>query len=106
MATHTLEVAEATQPMAAYVEKTHSGPLVLTENGQPVAVMVSIELADLESISLSLDPKFLAIIERSRERHRREGGLSSDEVRRQLGLPKRAAPTKVSKRSGPRKAQG
>ena len=95
MTTHTLEVAEATQPMATYVEQTASGPLVLTENGQPVAVMVSIELADHESISLSLDPEFLAIIERSRARHRQEGGLSSEEVRRQLGLP----PAKPQKRA-------
>jgi len=88
--------------MAAYVEQTASGPLVLTENGQPVAVMVSVELADLGSISLSLNPEFLAIIERSRERRLREGGLSSDEVRRQLGLPKRPAGVKTTKRAGAR----
>ncbi len=103
--TQTLEIAEATQPMAAYVEQTGSGPLVLTENGQPVAVMVSIERADMESISLSLDPEFLAIIERSRARRRREGGLSSDEVRRQLGLPTRAVPAKTTKRAGSRNGQ-
>ena len=31
-------------------------------------------------------PRFLAIIERSRARQKAEGGLSSDEMRRRLGL--------------------
>ena len=41
---------------------------------------------DSESVSLVNNPRFLAIIERSRIRHEREGGISSDEMRRRLGL--------------------
>jgi prevent-host-death family protein len=93
-----LEIADATQPMATYVQQTERGPVVLTDNGRPVAVIVAIENADMETASLSLNPKFLAIIERSRARREREGGLSSDEVRRQLGLP-RKSPGKSPKRA-------
>ncbi len=45
--------------------------------------------AQQETVSLSTNPKFLALIERSRQRHEQEGGLSSDEMRRRLGVPKR-----------------
>ena len=54
--------------------------------------MVSIKKADLETVALSTHPDFLALIERSRARHRAEGGISSEEMRRRLGLkPKRPA---------------
>ncbi len=42
---------------------------------------------DWETESLSNNPKFLAILERSRKRLREEGGISSEEMRRRLGLP-------------------
>lgn len=39
-----------------------------------------------ETISLSTNPKFLRIIELSRKRQRKEGSISSDEMRRRLGI--------------------
>ncbi len=42
---------------------------------------------DIESEKLSLNPKFIALIEQSRARQRAEGGISSAEMRRRLGLP-------------------
>jgi hypothetical protein len=46
----------------------------------------AIENADWETISLSDNPKFLAILERSRKRLREEGGISPDEMRRRSRL--------------------
>jgi len=62
--------------------------VIVTVNGKPVAASVAIENADLEAVSLNTNPAFLALIERLRARHRPEGGLSGDEVRRRLGLSK------------------
>jgi len=45
-----------------------------------------IENADVETVTLSTHPGFLALIERSRIRQNAEGGISSDEMRRRLGL--------------------
>ncbi|GFP20502.1 hypothetical protein HKBW3S03_02005, partial [Candidatus Hakubella thermalkaliphila] len=42
--------------------------------------------ADMETVSLSTNPQFLALIERSRARQQAEGGISSEEMRRRLGL--------------------
>jgi hypothetical protein len=42
-----------------------------------------------ETLKLSTHPKFLALIERSRARQKAEGGISSDEMRRRLGIKSR-----------------
>jgi antitoxin (DNA-binding transcriptional repressor) of toxin-antitoxin stability system len=83
-----IEQAEATAPLAAYTADVTQEPLIITVNGKPVAALVAIENADLETVSLSTNPTFLALIERSRARHRTEGGLSGEEMRRRLGLSK------------------
>jgi prevent-host-death family protein len=86
MTLRTIDITEATQPLAEYAQQAETGPLVVTANGKPIAVILPIENADTETIALSENPQFLAIIERSRERHKREGGLSSEQVRERLGL--------------------
>ncbi len=82
----TLERTEATRPLAAYTSEVAEEPLVVTVDGQPVAALMAIGNADLETVSLSTNPRFIEIIERSRERQEREGGISSAEMRRRLGL--------------------
>jgi antitoxin (DNA-binding transcriptional repressor) of toxin-antitoxin stability system len=80
----TVEKQAATRTLAEYASEIKGGPLVVTDHGQPVAVLVSIENADLETLSLSMSPRFLALIERSRSRARVEGGVSGEEMRRRL----------------------
>ena len=82
----TLEMAEATAPLAQYARDVTGEPLILTIGGKPVAALVPIENADLETVTLSTHPEFLALIERSRVRQQAEGGISSAEMRRRLGL--------------------
>jgi len=86
----TLEMAKATASLADYAQKVSSEPVILTVDGKPVAALVSIENVDLETAMLSTSPQFLALIERSRARHKAEGGVSSMEMRRRL-RPKRTA---------------
>jgi len=86
MSVRTLDITEAIQPLAEYAQQVDIGPIVVTIEGQPVAVVVAIGNADLETISLSTNPQFLALIERSRAHQESEGGISSDEMRRRLGL--------------------
>lgn len=49
-------------------------------------VLIEDEETDLEAVTLSTHPQFLELIEQSRRRHKAEGGISSDEMRRRLGL--------------------
>jgi antitoxin (DNA-binding transcriptional repressor) of toxin-antitoxin stability system len=81
-----LEMAKATAPLAEYAQEVNKEPMILTVDGRPVAALVSIENADLETVTLSTQPQFLALIERSRTRQKAEGGISSTEMRRRLGL--------------------
>jgi antitoxin (DNA-binding transcriptional repressor) of toxin-antitoxin stability system len=82
----TLEMAKATAPLVEYARDVSKEPVILTIGGRPVAALVPIENADLETVTLSTHPQFLALIERSRARQKAEGGISSTEVRRRLGL--------------------
>jgi antitoxin (DNA-binding transcriptional repressor) of toxin-antitoxin stability system len=83
----TIEKSDATDSLAKYAEHAEDFPLVITEHGQPVAALLAVPNADLESVSLSTNPEFLALIDRSREWHGKEGGISSQEMRRRLGVP-------------------
>jgi prevent-host-death family protein len=84
----TIEVEEATASLAEYVRDARSEPVIVTDGGTPVAALVPIANADLETAAISNNPKFLAIIERLRARQKAEGGISSGEMRRRLGLPR------------------
>ena len=79
---------KATATLAAYAEQLASGPVVLTEHGKPVAALVALENVDLETVSLSTNPRFMELIERSRRRVRAEGGVSSAEMRRRFAKRK------------------
>jgi prevent-host-death family protein len=84
----TLEMAQATAPLAEYVRDVTREPVIVTVHGKPIAALVSVENADLETITLSTHPQFIALIERSRARQKAEGGISSEEMRRRLGIEK------------------
>lgn len=81
-----VEIAEANATLADYTSELSDEPVIITRNGQPIAALVTLENVDFETISLSSNPKFMELIERSRARRRAEGGISSDEMRRRLGL--------------------
>jgi len=57
---------------------------VFTDEGRPVAALVLLENTDLETVALSTDLEFLELIQNSRVRHGREGGLSGAEMQRFL----------------------
>lgn len=79
-----VEKQEATRSLADYASEMQNEPVVVTDHGQPVAALVPIENADLETVSLSTNRRFLDLIERSRSRVRQEGGVSSEEMRRRF----------------------
>lgn len=85
----TVEMAKATASLAEYAREVGKEPIIVTVKGKPTAALVSIENADVETVTLSTNPQFIALIERSRARQKAEGGISSAEMRRRLGLKKR-----------------
>jgi PHD/YefM family antitoxin component YafN of YafNO toxin-antitoxin module len=81
-----IEIGKANKTLADYAQRVGREPVVVFKDGKPLAVLSSAEGMDAESISLANNPKFVAIIQRSRLRHEREGGISLEEVRRRLGI--------------------
>lgn len=80
----TVEIEKATLPLSDYTKKVKKEPVIITREGKPVAALVGISNADIETVSLSNNPKFLNLIERSRARQKSEGGISTEEMRCRL----------------------
>lgn len=80
----TIDVAEATDTLSDYARKGLKEAVVVTRRGRPLLALTPIRRGDWESIAVATSPKFLAIIERSRKSRR--PGLSTEEMRRRLGL--------------------
>ena len=87
----TVEVSKATLPLSDYTKEIKKEPVIITKEGRPVAILVSIPNTDIETVSLTNNPKFIALIERSRAKQKSEGGISSEEMRRRLERPKKSA---------------
>jgi antitoxin (DNA-binding transcriptional repressor) of toxin-antitoxin stability system len=81
----TLELNKPTASLAEYAREIDKEPVIVTSDGKPLAALVAVENADLETVTISVDPQFLALIERSRARQKAEGGISATKMRRRLG---------------------
>lgn len=99
----TVDISEAAADLPFYVRDLNaasSEPVLITESGKPVAALVGVGGVDLESISLSTNSAFLELIERSRARHAKEGGISSADFRRRFAKASvNAKPGKKRRRS-------
>ncbi len=88
----TIELSEVSA-LAPHVQPGSREPVILTQGGQAVAAVFPADEQDVENLLLSTNPQFQAILERSERRLESEGGISSAEVRRRLGLPARGPQT-------------
>lgn len=85
-ATKHLNLTQATDSLAAYIQKLGEDKRVIIQEGQPVAGLMPVTEDELEDISLSKNPQFLAILEQSRASLHEKGGASLEQVKRRLGL--------------------
>jgi hypothetical protein len=69
------------------IRKPEEKAAVLMKGRKPVAVIVPVGDADLETVSLSFSPKFHEIMERSRRSAVTEGSFTHEEICREFGLP-------------------
>ena len=76
-----VEKVNATHTLAEYASNIQGEAIIVTDKGCPVAALIPIENADVETVTLSTNEQFLKLIERSRASVREEGGISSKEMR-------------------------
>src|SRR5438105_1330922 len=63
----TASVAEVKARLSAYLKESREGPVIVTQNGKAVAVLLAVTDEDeLERFVLAHSPKFQAIFEKSR----------------------------------------
>jgi hypothetical protein len=79
-----IELSEASQPLSAYTEDFNHETIVLTLHGKVIAVAVSVQDIDPESLSLNMNPEFLSIIPKSRDEFQADKKLSLDKIKQEF----------------------
>ena len=74
--------------MPELAELVKEGTVILTRNGQPLLAVKDVSGSDWESVALASNPRFMAIIEKSRQSYKQAGGIGLDELSRELGITK------------------
>jgi prevent-host-death family protein len=73
-------IAEIKAQFNAFVEATEEGPVVVTKNGKPVAVLLGITDEDeIERLILAYSPKFQAMLDAAANRIRQTGGIHHED---------------------------
>jgi len=86
----TIDVADANTTLSEYARKGLREAVIVTRRGKPVLAVTPVN-GDWESVAIANNPKFLAIVGRSRASLDAGKGVSLDEMRRRLGLERRKA---------------
>lgn len=71
-------LADVKTRLSAYLEQCKSeGPIVITRNGRPVAVLLApVDADDLEGLVLARSPRFQALLDKSRQSIQSGKGLT------------------------------
>ena len=70
-------VADVKARLSAYIRASEDGPVVITRNGKPAAVLLAVEGdEDLERLILAYTPAFRKLLEASRAQVRSEDRLA------------------------------
>ena len=82
-----VEMNEAKGSLSDYARRNRRHAVVVTKRGRPVSALLPLQKgADLERLALSLNARFRAILDQSQAEVRAGKVVSSEEVRRLLGL--------------------
>jgi prevent-host-death family protein len=73
-------VAEVKSQFSAFLKASEGGPIVVTRNGRPVAVILGVQDEDeIERLLLAYSPHLRAVLERSRQQFRQGQWLSEED---------------------------
>jgi hypothetical protein len=75
-----------TMTVPELVELARREAVILTRDGQPLISVRELSGSDWESASLASNPRFAALIEKSRRSYREKGGIGIEQLRKELDL--------------------
>ena len=91
-------VADVKARLSAYLKETQEGPVIVTRNGRPVAVIVAVHDEDeMERLLMAYSPRLQAILEKSRKQIREGDVLSHEEFWAEVAAERRANGPKSKK---------
>src|SRR5260370_20595805 len=94
-------VAEIKSQFSAFLKASEAGPIVVTRNGRPVAVIVGVQDEDeIERLLMAYSPRLQAILAASRKQIREGDGLSHEEFWEEVEA------SRASKRRGGKRRAG
>ena len=94
-------VADVKAQFSAFLKASEGGPVVVTRNGRPVAVIVGVQDEDeIERLLMAYSPHLRAILDRSRQQFREGKWLSEEKFWSQFehAQPSNASPEPKKKR--------
>lgn len=78
-------IADVKAKLSGYIKASKSGPVVVTKNGKPVAVLLAMQDEDeLERILMAYSPKLQRILERAEKQLLAGRGIKHDEFWREF----------------------
>ncbi len=78
-------VADVKAHFSAYLKESEAGPVIITRNGKPTAVILNIVDEDeIERLILAYSTKFRSILAASRQDIQATGGIPHDEFWQQV----------------------
>jgi hypothetical protein len=86
----TIQLSNASRPLAEYARELKDEILVVRDPRGPIAAVVPLRAVDRESLALSSHPEFLELIARSRAQFAAGQTLTLEEMKRAV-LPRRKA---------------
>jgi len=73
-------IAEIKAHLSAYLKESEKGPIIVTKNGRPVAVLLGItDEEEIERLVLAYSPKFQAVLARARQQIQKTGGIAHED---------------------------
>jgi prevent-host-death family protein len=78
-------VADVKAKFSGYLKMSQQGPVVVTKNGKPVAVLLSVSDEDeIERLILAYSPKFQRILEIAEQQVREGEGIKHEDFWREV----------------------
>ncbi len=85
-------VADVKAKFSGYLKASEQGPVVVTKNGKPIAMLLSVKDEDeIERMLLAYSPKFQSILETAEQQIREGKGIKHEDFWREMESEKSAA---------------
>lgn len=75
-----VSVADIKARFSAYLKESEAGPIVITRNGRPAAMLLAVtDEEEIERVILAYSPKFQGLLQAARKEIRETGGMGHDD---------------------------